>query len=373
MNSDWIPLLNRLGSAGKAFLFIIDFEMRHPLVLPLDTIDEEWLRYSFRGHSNSFGEAQVNSANRMPDSILNPSFISSIEYERAFRHVRQQQSRGNSFLTNLTFPSELHPRMPLNLRGLFPRVSAPYRLWIDWSRLRSISAPSGQILLPHSGSPIPDEILVFSPETFIQTHHGRMYTYPMKGTSLVRRGEDGDEAIRQLLADSKERAEHVTVVDLLRNDLGRVGSDVCVEDFRYCERIPLPDGELLQISSRISAALKADWQSSIGDILAQLMPAGSVSGAPKRETCKIISEAEAAGSLAGGALPGGRGYYSGIAALYDGWNIDSAVLIRFIEQRNSPAAPRWFFRSGGGITIYSDWEAEYRELQHKVRLPGKTG
>jgi para-aminobenzoate synthetase component 1 len=379
MESEWISLMNRLGGAGKAFLAIMDFEMRHPLVIPLSTLDPQKLMFNFRGRTNIPEDPREYSSNRMPDHIPNPSFISSMDYEAAFRHVQNEQIAGNSVLTNLTFPSEIHPEGEYLLKERYPMAAAPYRLWADIRALRSAS-PGRDELLPDSVAPLPDEILVFSPETFIQTHHGRIYTYPMKGTAAVEPGGDRKLAEAALIADEKELAEHTTVVDLLRNDLGRFARDVRVEQFRYVEAIPSAAGTLLQASSRISAVLPPDWKTRLGELFAELLPAGSVSGAPKRETCRIIAEAESLVSHrvpGAGILPEGRGYYTGVAAVFDGWNLDSAVLIRFIEQRTvgraSDQGRRWFFRSGGGITIYSDRDSEYRELMDKVRFPIASG
>lgn len=93
----------------------------------------------------------------------------------------------------------------------------------------------------------------------------------------------------------------------------------------------------------------------MGDILFDMLPAGSVSGAPKSSTLRIIREAE--------GEP--RGYYTGVFGYFDGQTLDSAVLIRFIEEEQG----RMYFRSGGGITAYSDCRSEYEEVIEKVYLP----
>ncbi len=86
-----------------------------------------------------------------------------------------------------------------------------------------------------------------------------------------------------------------------------------------------------------------------------MLPAGSVCGAPKTSTVKIIKQAE--------VIP--RGYYTGIFGYFDGHSLDSAVMIRFIEERNG----RKYFRSGGGITVLSEPQAEYNEVMEKIYLP----
>jgi para-aminobenzoate synthetase component 1 len=93
----------------------------------------------------------------------------------------------------------------------------------------------------------------------------------------------------------------------------------------------------------------------LGDLLFSLLPAGSISGAPKKKTIETIQESE--------ACP--RGYYTGVAFYFDGEHIDSCVMIRFIEKVNG----EYFYRSGGGITVNSDMEKEYQELNDKIYVP----
>ena len=180
---------------------------------------------------------------------------------------------------------------------------------------------------------------------------GTIRTYPMKGTidAAV------PDAEAKILANEKEMAEHVMVVDLLRNDLGIVGREVRVERFRYVDRIETADKTLLQVSSRIRAKLAPDWRSRLGEILERMLPAGSVTGTPKRKTCEIIDAIE----------EHERGFFTGIFGVFDGKSLQSAVMIRFIEQTPEGLV----YKSGGGITIDSDAEAEYREMIDKVYLP----
>jgi len=162
-------------------------------------------------------------------------------------------------------------------------------------------------------------------------------------------------AEERLLNDPKETAEHCTVVDLLRNDLSMVAADVRVERFRYIDRIVSRQRELLQVSSEVRGRLAPDWQKRLGDILFRMLPAGSVSGAPKRSTLELLHRTE--------GEP--RGFYTGVFGYFDGSVFDSAVLIRFIEESDG----QLFFRSGGGITLDSDPEREYAETLEKIYLP----
>jgi para-aminobenzoate synthetase component 1 len=130
---------------------------------------------------------------------------------------------------------------------------------------------------------------------------------------------------------------------------------VNVDRFRYLDVLKTHNKTLLQVSSVISGLLPEGYESSLGEILNSMLPAGSVSGAPKRETLRIIRDAEM----------GPRGYYTGIMGYYDGRDFDSAVMIRYIEKQDNELV----YRSGGGITCMSDPEKEYQEMIDKVYIP----
>ena len=121
------------------------------------------------------------------------------------------------------------------------------------------------------------------------------------------------------------------------------------------EKITTNKQDLLQVSSEISGKLPVDYHQHLGDIIFSLLPAGSISGAPKKKTLEIISEAEGYE----------RGFYTGICGWFDGENLDSAVMIRFVEQCGN----KLIFKSGGGITAQSDVNKEYEELIQKVYVP----
>jgi para-aminobenzoate synthetase component 1 len=128
-----------------------------------------------------------------------------------------------------------------------------------------------------------------------------------------------------------------------------------VTRFRYLDKIYTKQKNLLQVSSEIRGKLPDDWKSKIDEILLKILPAGSISGAPKQKTIEIIKEAEKIK----------RGYYTGIFGIFDGKNLDSAVSIRYIEKTESGLQ----FRSGGGITALSDLDSEYQEMKDKVYVP----
>lgn len=240
---------------------------------------------------------------------------------QAIRLLQKDLGDGFSYLVN--FCSQTQVQLNHSPQVLFDASSAPFTVWLE------------------------DEFISFSPEPFVGVAAGRITTTPMKGTGYN---------AAALIADTKEQAEHATIVDLLRNDLGRVAAEIRLGRYRYLGEIPQGDGRVLyQTSSEITGQLPPDWQSHIGEWLPALLPAGSISGAPKRETLALIRKYE--------SEP--RGFFTGIAALFDGENFTSCVLIRYIDLSAEPQK----FRSGAGITIYSDAAAEYREILSKVYIP----
>ncbi|MFT3754224.1 MAG: aminodeoxychorismate synthase component I [Paludibacter sp.] len=254
---------------------------------------------------------------------LKPVGIES--YQPKFDYVVEQIHKGNSFLTNLTQPTEVNT--DLSLLDLYNIGTAKYKLWFK------------------------DHFTVLSPETFIRIQGRTISSYPMKGTidATIPHAED------IILNDPKEKAEHATIVDLIRNDLSLVADQVEVKRYRYIDKITTNKQDLLQVSSEITGCLPENFCEKLGDILFTLLPAGSICGAPKQKTLEIIEQAEGYE----------RGFYTGICGWFDGKNLDSAVMIRFIEQQDN----KLIFKSGGGITSQSELEKEYEELIQKVYVP----
>jgi para-aminobenzoate synthetase component 1 len=316
---DAIRHMNTLGDSHIPFLFLIDFEMKAIQLFQLDNLPDTVL-YDFRGAGNSpimKKEKEWFSFQKFP--------ITFEAYNHAFNILQRHIHNGNTFLANLTFPTPIETN--LTLRDIHFYCSARYKILYK------------------------NDFVCFSPETFVTIHNGIISTFPMKGTMKVHT----PGSVNELLASQKEIAEHSTVVDLLRNDLSMVADNVKVTRFRYVDKIRTHDGELLQVSSEITGELPDGYHSRIGEILFALLPAGSVTGAPKQKTVDVIREAEKAD----------RGYYTGIGGIFDGNNLDSAVLIRFIENHSG----KMHFRSGGGITFLSDVRSEYHELIDKVYVP----
>lgn len=319
--SEAIETMNRYGAEHRPFLFIIDYEMDNNHVIPLDEVDPEHILFDFNGQTNCALPELIPSEvewERFP--------IPYEEYKRRLDIVIAHLKRGNSFLTNLTVPTPV--RCNFSLRDIFLSCSARYRLWMK------------------------DAFCALSPEIFVRINEGLISSYPMKGT--IDASVPGAEA--KILNDIKESAEHATIVDLIRNDLSIFAKDVNVSRYRYIDRLQTNDRTLLQVSSEVSGVLPPDYCARLGTIFYSMLPAGSICGAPKPKTLEIIREAE--------EEP--RGYYTGIAGIFDGGNLDSGVLIRFTEQKPDGS---FIFHSGGGITAKSDPESEYEEMIQKVYLP----
>lgn len=315
---DFEETMNTWGQQNVPFLFMVDFEMQKPEIWKLDELNPDEVLFHINGKTNT-----STSVIRSNDISIVKHPMSLVDYKEKFDCVFHHLSFGNTYLTNLTIKTEVE--LQHSLKDLFYISKAKYKLWYR------------------------DEFLVFSPEIFVQITEGNIYSFPMKGTINAAI----PQASEIILHDKKELAEHTTIVDLIRNDLSQVASDVRVEKFRYIDEIKTNAHHLLQVSSKIAGRLHQN--TALGTLLIKLLPAGSISGAPKRKTIEIIQEAEKEE----------RGYYTGVMGIFDGKNLDSGVMIRFIEKQNG----KYFYRSGGGITVQSNRESEYQEALEKIYVP----
>lgn len=312
--------MNSCGASKTPFLFAVDFDISQGVFVsnPLDQSDILF-------HTPLGGNIPLQSSTSAPEASLTAHPISYEEYKHKFDIVMAGLRRGDSFLTNLTIKTPVDTS--LSLKQILLASTSPYRFLL------------------------PDNFVCFSPERFMKITDSTISTNPMKGTINA----DVPNAAAVILADEKETEEHYTIVDLLRNDLGMVADNIAVDRFRYIDRISTSNNDILQVSSEISGSLSSDYLSYIGDIIFKMLPAGSISGAPKKSTINIIHKAEGES----------RNFYSGVFGYFDGNKLDSAVIIRYIEQRDNHK----YFRSGGGITINSDPVKEYDEVLAKIYLP----
>lgn len=306
--------LNILGAKGTPFLFICDFLAQNIDAVPLDRLDENNIEFCME--EDYLTKLHVDFETKDPSSFE--------LYKKKFDAVIEKIKAGETYLLNLTQPTRVNT--PLTLKEIYEIANAPYKLKYK------------------------DKFVCFSPESFIRIEGRTIETFPMKGTIDAAI----ENAREKILADEKETAEHVMVVDLLRNDLSMVAKNVKVERFRYLSEIEAGEKRLLHVSSHISGDVGEDWYLKIGDILKALLPAGSISGAPKKSTLDIIKRVEGYD----------RGYFSGVFGVYDGRTLKSAVMIRFVEK----SSEGYIYKSGGGITLESDALSEYRELIDKVYL-----
>ena len=310
--------MDRLSKARTPFLFITSFEQDRIFAKPLDSLDDD-IFYKLEAWRNYPVQKRTRAC------TFSKSPVDFGTYKKALDDVLEEIRSGNTYLLNLTFSTPIESSF--TLKEIFTYARAKFKLYFK------------------------DQFICFSPERFVEISGNTIATYPMKGTidaSLP-------DAKEKILSDEKEMAEHVMIVDLMRNDLGIIGSEVKVEQFRYVEKIQAGEKELLQVSSKIIATLPPDWKDRIGTLLSQILPAGSISGTPKKSTLNIIKQIENSQ----------RGFYTGVFGVFDGQSLRSGVMIRFIEKEEDTL----FYKSGGGITIDSDAKSEYEELLDKIYLP----
>ncbi|MDY0121945.1 MAG: aminodeoxychorismate synthase component I [Sulfurimonas sp.] len=307
--------INTLAKKKIPFLFVSDFRLENIHVIPLDELEAWDVEYSI-------DENYTYTKHR---HTLQKEPLNFELYQKKMAQVIEKIKSGETYLLNLTQATKVIPSA--SLQEIFKDVNAHYKLRYK------------------------DQFLCFSPEKFIQIKNNKIHTFPMKGTIDAAL----PNAAETILANEKEMAEHIMVVDLLRNDLSMVASDVRVQRFRYIDTIEAGAKKLLQVSSHISGDLGEKWQERLGSILQTLLPAGSISGTPKKSTLEIIDAIEGYE----------RGYFSGVFGVFNGESFDSGVMIRFLEKTQEG----YVYKSGGGITLESDALSEYQELLDKVYLP----
>lgn len=314
--------MDNLGRERTPFLFGLNYEMTE-LFISLYPFDSKELHVEIKDVIRTAEFQQRKLTDRVSFEVQPHSLE---EYRLKFNQIHAGLRRGDSFLANLTLKTPIFTN--LSLEEIFQRSEAPYKICL------------------------PGRFVCFSPERFVRIIDGEIYSNPMKGTISA----SIPDAEEKILSDFKEKAEHCTIIDLIRNDLSMIAENVSVKRFRYVDRIRTHRGEdILQVSSEIGGKLSPDYLENIGSTFLQLLPAGSICGAPKRATLDLIHSAE----------QDDRGYYTGVFGYFDGKNLDSAVMIRFIEEENGQK----YFRSGGDITAYSSCENEYDEILKKIYLP----
>ncbi|MBQ6270784.1 MAG: anthranilate synthase component I [Clostridiales bacterium] len=229
------------------------------------------------------------------------------------------------------------------------RLEAPFEgsLLNTYRVLRTIN-PSPYMFY-FSGTDV--EVAGASPETLVKLENGVLHTFPLAGTRP--RGKDRAEDMQlevELLSDPKELAEHNMLVDLGRNDLGKISTfgSVEVEKLHSIERF----SHVMHIGSTVRGLIRPEHDAL--DAVAAVLPAGTLSGAPKIRACQLIAELE----------NNKRGIYGGAIGYVDfTGNMDTCIAIRIAYKKNGKV----FVRSGAGIVADSDPEKEYQECLNKAK------
>jgi len=271
-----------------------------------------------------------------PPEVPRSTIQSEIEpaaYRAAISRILQQIAAGDVYQVNMT--QRFSGRAPLPPVALYRRLRrlnpAPFSAYLDLGRGRAV--------------------LSSSPERFLELRGRRIRTRPIKGT----RPRGGDAAAdqrlaRELLESEKDAAELAMIVDLMRNDLGRVAcfGSVKVTEARRLERY----ANVHHLVATVEATLRdgLDWR----DLLRATFPGGSVTGAPKIRAMQIIAELE----------PRERGVYTGSIGYID---LDGAIDLSVVIRTMLVDGARAWFQAGGGIVADSDPAAEYRESLDKAR------
>lgn len=229
------------------------------------------------------------------------------------------------------------------------RLEAPFegRLLNTYRVLRTMN-PSPYMFY-FSGTDV--EVAGASPETLVKLEDGVLHTFPLAGTRPRGETREEDERLEaELLADEKELAEHNMLVDLGRNDLGKISrfGTVQVEKLHSVERY----SHVMHIGSTVRGQIREEFDAL--DAIEAVLPAGTLSGAPKIRACQLIGELE----------NNKRGIYGGAIGYIDfTGNMDTCIAIRIAYKKNG----RVFVRSGAGIVADSDPEKEYNECINKAK------
>ncbi|AZK45516.1 anthranilate synthase component I family protein [Paenibacillus lentus] len=259
------------------------------------------------------------------------SFVQE-DFEAAVRRVQEYIAAGDVFQVNLS------------LRRGIPLTTSPEEVY-EWLRLLNPSPYMGLLRFPDF------QLVSASPELLVKLEQGKMATRPIAGTRRRGATVEEDEAMaRELLDSEKERAEHIMLVDLLRNDLGRVSKfgTVRASELMVIEYY----SHVMHLVSQVEGQL--DTGKTPFDVIAAVFPGGTITGAPKVRTMEIIEELE----------PVTRGPYTGAMGWIDyKGNMELNIIIRTLIVKDGVG----HIQVGAGIVIDSEPYREYRECHNKAR------
>ena len=258
--------------------------------------------------------------------------ISKEDYCKVVEKTKEHIIDGDIFQAVISrrFESEYHGSLINAYRVLRTTNPSPYMVYMHFDGM---------------------EIMSTSPETLVRLQKGRLATVPVAGSRPRGATDEEDRALEtELLADEKELSEHNMLVDLARNDLGRISNVGSVEvmDYMMIHR----DSRIMHIASRVESDIRPDCDAL--DAVEAILPAGTLSGAPKIRACQIIEQLE----------NGPRGIYGGALGYIDfSGNLDTCIAIRMAVKENG----RVSVQAGGGIVADSVPETEYEESGNKAR------
>ncbi|MFC4303134.1 anthranilate synthase component I family protein [Cohnella boryungensis] len=309
-------------------------------------MEAQWTEWLSFGQTEASLSRHQGMRNRMEQDNLQidverlpglSTSMSKSEYEEAVRAIQQYIGQGDVFQANLA------------MRQSRPTSAAPETLY-EWLRMVNPSPYMGLLRTPAFS------LVSASPELLVKLAGGRLSTRPIAGTRRRGRSVEEDRAMEaELLGSEKERAEHVMLVDLERNDLGRVAAygTVKVPELLTVERY----SHVMHLVSQVEATLQ-DGKDAL-DVVAAVFPGGTITGAPKIRTMEIIEELE----------PTRRGPYTGAMGWIDySGNMELNIIIRTIALQDGVC----HIQAGAGIVIDSDPEREFHESLNKAKALWKA-
>lgn len=302
-----------------------------------------------------------------PETGYNKAIVELKQLRELLMHGEKKQNMGGKLLGEVTplFDKEQYCEMVEKAKHhikegdifqivLSNRLSAPFEgsLFDTYRVLRTIN-PSPYMFY-FSGTDV--EVAGASPETLVKLENGVLHTFPLAGTRPRGATAEEDKKLEEgLLKDEKELAEHNMLVDLGRNDLGKISKfgTVKVEKLHSIERY----SHVMHIGSTVRGEIREEYDAL--DAIEAVLPAGTLSGAPKIRACQLIGELE----------DNKRGIYGGAIGYIDfTGNMDTCIAIRIAYKKNGKV----FVRSGAGIVADSDPEKEFQECINKAKASLKA-
>ena len=309
----------------------------------------------------------VNMSLDAPETGYNKAVVELKQLKELLQHGEKKQKMGGKLLGKVTplFDKKQFCEMVEKAKHhihegdifqivLSNRLSAPFEgsLFDTYRVLRTIN-PSPYMFY-FSGTDV--EVAGASPETLVKLEDGVLHTFPLAGTRPRGKNEEEDKKLEtELLADEKEIAEHNMLVDLGRNDLGKISKfgTLNVEKLHSIERY----SHVMHIGSTVRGDIKEEYDAL--DAIEAVLPAGTLSGAPKIRACQLIGQLE----------NNKRGIYGGAIGYIDfTGNMDTCIAIRIAYKKNGKV----FVRSGAGIVADSVPEKEYEECINKAKASLKA-